>query len=414
MTAIPWCRATRDQTRSPGRTCSGPSRPRRRASDAGVTTYRPSHSLDDLRVPATIATPAARAACPSRLRRRSATRSPLDHEPGREPERAGADHGEIVDGAVDRELPMSPPGNVMGDDVASVVNAEPAAAWDDGRVGKRRDCSLPSSSKEAREVACRRRPRRARVTISSRRTRRPCGYAPTALLRPPHVRTRRTHRLLARHHRPERHLRRARRQTLHSTAIFPVSTSPHWQASGPRPAARQREPRLRVPLGERSRRELRCAAASRRATRGVAQLHRLAIAASAGCPVRGDPAYWSLDLAAAREAQEHATDCSRSTGSNAETTTGRPNSPGMKRYASVPITADVPRSTNASIASPGETEDRLQRRLIVWLQKTEKFRMPSARARRASLPSGAVVSKPTAKKTTCAGSFGRARASSGE
>jgi hypothetical protein len=52
-----------------------------------------------------------------------------------------------------------------------------------------------------------------------------------------------------------------------------------------------------------------------------------------------------------------------------------------------------------------------------WLQKTEKFRTPSSRARRSvSAVAGAVVSKPTPKKTTSRSGSRRAMpsASSGE
>ena len=54
---------------------------------------------------------------------------------------------------------------------------------------------------------------------------------------------------------------------------------------------------------------------------------------------------------------------------------------------------------------------------MTWLQKQEKFRMPSALARMSvSAVDGAVVSKPIAKKTTSRSGFSRAirSASSGE
>ncbi len=55
--------------------------------------------------------------------------------------------------------------------------------------------------------------------------------------------------------------------------------------------------------------------------------------------------------------------------------------------------------------------------MVTWLQKTEKLSSPSSRARNSvAAVDGAVVSKPTAKKTTCRSRDSRAirKASSGE
>ena len=55
--------------------------------------------------------------------------------------------------------------------------------------------------------------------------------------------------------------------------------------------------------------------------------------------------------------------------------------------------------------------------IVTWLQKTEKFRIPSACARfSVRAVEGVVVSKPIAKKTTSRSGFSRAifSASSGE
>ena len=55
--------------------------------------------------------------------------------------------------------------------------------------------------------------------------------------------------------------------------------------------------------------------------------------------------------------------------------------------------------------------------IVTWLQKTEKFRIPSALARiSVSAVDGAVVSKPMAKNITCLSGLARASfsASAGE
>ena len=68
------------------------------------------------------------------------------------------------------------------------------------------------------------------------------------------------------------------------------------------------------------------------------------------------------------------------------------------------------RSGDSSSARSGGT-------IVTWLQKQLKLRMPSAFARiSVSAVEGAVVSKPTAKKTTSRSGFSRAirSASSGE
>ena len=92
-----------------------------------------------------------------------------------------------------------------------------------------------------------------------------------------------------------------------------------------------------------------------------------------------------------------------SVGSNPATTTGRPYSEQTKSYGRVPITVETwPGPTKPSIPVSGESRiARSAGPMSTWLQKTEKLRTPSSRARRSvSAVAGAVVSKPTPKKTT--------------
>ena len=85
----------------------------------------------------------------------------------------------------------------------------------------------------------------------------------------------------------------------------------------------------------------------------------------------------------------------------------------------MPITVDTwPGPTKPSISVSGESRiARSAGPISTWLQKTEKFGICSRRARRSvSAIAGAVVSKPTPKKTTSrsGSATASASASSGE
>jgi hypothetical protein len=108
-----------------------------------------------------------------------------------------------------------------------------------------------------------------------------------------------------------------------------------------------------------------------------------------------------------------------SVGSKPATTTGRPYSRATNSYGTVPITVETwPGPTKPSIRVSGASRSaRSAGPIRTWLQKTEKLRTPDSRARRSvSAVAGAVVSKPTPKKTTSRSGSARATssASSGE
>ena len=112
-------------------------------------------------------------------------------------------------------------------------------------------------------------------------------------------------------------------------------------------------------------------------------------------------------------------DCSRSSGSNPDTATGRPYSSAMNVYGAHPTTVETwPGPINASIRQSGASRSaRSAGNRTTWLLMTEKFSIPSARACiNVSAVDGLVVSKPMAKKRTSRPGSSRAsfRASSGE
>lgn len=91
----------------------------------------------------------------------------------------------------------------------------------------------------------------------------------------------------------------------------------------------------------------------------------------------------------------------------------------MKWYGASPITVETwPGPMKPSSAQPGASRiARSGGTIVTWLQKTEKLATPSRRARwSVTAVAGAVVSKPTAKKTTSRSGLRRASssASSGE
>ena len=112
-----------------------------------VVMYRPSAAprSTTLVSPATMATPAARAASAmsATMSRSSAIgEALLEHERGRQPPRPGPEHGEVVDGAVHGEVPDRPAREEAGPDDERVgAEREPVAAGqvEAGGVGQRRE-----------------------------------------------------------------------------------------------------------------------------------------------------------------------------------------------------------------------------------------------------------------------------------
>src|SRR6202022_610459 len=97
------------------------------------------------------------------------------------------------------------------------------------------------------------------------------------------------------------------------------------------------------------------------------------------------------------------TDARMSSGSKPATTIGFPYTSDTNRYGRVPTTVDTwPGPRNPDSRRSGDSRIALIGGTIVtWLQYTLKFLTPSARARTSvTAVDGAVVSKPTAKKTT--------------
>ena len=100
-----------------------------------------------------------------------------------------------------------------------------------------------------------------------------------------------------------------------------------------------------------------------------------------------------------------------SRGSKPEQTIGLCSSRAIHSYGRQPITVETcPGPINASMRMSGESRiARMAGMMVTWLQKTEKFRRPSARARMSvRAVEGAVVSKPMAKNMTCLSGFLRA------
>ncbi len=91
----------------------------------------------------------------------------------------------------------------------------------------------------------------------------------------------------------------------------------------------------------------------------------------------------------------------------------------MNAYGRVPMTVETcPGPMNPLRRRSGESRiERIAGMIVTWLANSEKFVIPSARARRTvTAVEGVVVSKPIAKKTTSRSGFSRAirSASSGE
>ncbi len=216
-------------------------------------------------------------------------------------------------------------------------------------------------------------------------------------------------------------------KTRHSHGLIaPISTSPHWQAFGSS---------TRLP-GSSKRASASQSASSglrRSALRSIqprprhSNVSRSSIVSSSAASARGLPSrrttrvYWfsTAQRPSRNWRSSMTTACRMSSGSKAVTTTGLPYSSTMKSYGRVPITVETwPGAMNASSRRPGES--RIARSggpIVTWLQKAEKLRTSSARARSSvSAVAGAVVSKPIAKKTTSRSGFRRASssASSGE
>ncbi len=129
-------------------------------------------------------------------------------------------------------------------------------------------------------------------------------------------------------------------------------------------------------------------------------------ASARGFPSHGTArVYWFSTSARPRRTWRRSMEiaCRMSSGSKPATTRGLPKSRATKAYGRQPITVETcPGPMNPSSLRSGDSRMALMAgRIVTWLQRTEKFRTPSAAARRTvSAVEGAVVSNPIATKTT--------------
>ena len=356
-------------------------------------------------------------------------------KPAREPQRLGAGDGEVVDGAVDRQVAdVAAREEERLDDVRVGREGEPRpVAVDDRRVAERlqqRGSETPrgTAPRRARASTCRPAPW-ASVTMLVAELRQPAvtprlavGEAPVGVVGGAGA-------LGGDHQVPSgRSGVQAVPKTLHSHGLIaPTSTSPHWQAFGSWISiAGELEARLGVP-GRGTRPEPKPAPRDRAEAaplerRRAAPSSRRSPRAPAGCPRGGRRACTGSRPRSALRAAGGGPSRSparMSSGSKPVTTTGRGTRATMKLVCvDADHRRDVTRRDERVDPSARRVEERLQRRhdRDVVAEDAEVAAVRLRARQSVSAVAGAVVSKPIAKKTTSRSGFARASssASSGE